>query len=78
MQEGCFVNLRPYHNALVEPPYSELFYAVFGTNFDAMDTLNLNQEQRKTLLNTLLNYYSLHLSNFDNLKTLDILKEVLN
>ena len=78
LQEGCFVNLRPHHNAFVEPPYSDLFHSIFGTNFDVMDTLKLTQKERKILLEALLNYYSLHLSNFDNLKTLDILEEVLN
>jgi len=78
LQEGCFVHLQPYHNAFIEPPISILFYDVFGTNFDAMNALILTQKQRRVLLSTLLNYYSLHLSNFDNLKTLDILEEVLN
>ncbi|MDG1476409.1 MAG: DNA repair protein RecO C-terminal domain-containing protein, partial [Vicingaceae bacterium] len=78
LQEGCFVNLQPFHNAFVEPPISTLFFDVFGTNFDAMSTLKLTQNQRKILLKTLLNYYSLHLSNFDNLKTLNILEEVLS
>lgn len=78
LQEGCFVNLQPFHNAFIEPPISNLFYDVFGTSFDAMNALILTQKQRKLLLSALLNYYSLHLSNFDNLKTLDILEEVLN
>lgn len=78
LQEGCFVNLQPFHNSFIEPPISTLFFDVFGTNFDAMESLKLTQKQRKRLLSTLLNYYSLHLSNFDNLKTLDILEEVLN
>ena len=78
LQEGCFVNMQPFHNAFVEPPVSLLIFDVFGTNFEAMGSLKITQKQRKILLNTLLNYYSLHLSNFDNLKTLDILEQVLN
>ncbi len=78
LQEGCFVNLQPFHAAFIEPPISTLLYAVFGTNFDATGSLTMTLKQRKMLLTTLLNYYSLHLSNFDNLKTLDILEEVLN
>jgi DNA repair protein RecO (recombination protein O) len=78
LQEGCFLNLLPYHRAFVEPPISTLLHQVFGTNFDAMETLIIDHKQRKMLLSTLLNYYSLHLSNFDNLKTLDILEEVMN
>jgi DNA repair protein RecO (recombination protein O) len=78
LQEGCFVKLQPFHSAFVEPPISILVFDVFGTNFDMLDSLKITQKQRKVLLSTLLNYYSLHLSNFDNLKTLDILEEVLN
>ncbi len=78
LQEGCFLNLLPYHQAFVASPISTQLYQVFGTNFEAMETIIINGKQRKILLSTLLNYYSLHLSNFDNLKTLDILEEVLN
>lgn len=78
LQEGCFVQLQPYHNAFIEPPTSKLFLLVFGTKFEAMESLAINTKQRKMLLNTFLDYYNLHLSNFDNLKTLDILEEVLN
>ena len=78
LQDGCFVDLQPYHSAFIEPPFSTLFCQVFGTNFDVMDSIGINTEQRKMLLNSFLDYYSLHLSNFDNLKTLDILEEVLN
>ena len=78
LQEGCFTNLSPRHSAFISPPHSSSFYAVFGTNFDAMKSLKINAKQRKLLLTTFLDYYSFHLSNFDNLKTLDILEEVLN
>ncbi len=78
LQEGYFTSLQPHHNAFVEPPISILFYSVLGTNFDAMENLVISTKQRKMLLNTFLDYYSLHLSNFDNLKTLEILEEVLN
>lgn len=78
LQEGCFTNLQPHHQAFIEPPISTLLSKVFGTNFDGMENLILDTKQRKILLNNLLDYYSLHLSNFDNLKTLAILEEVLN
>ncbi|MGB0887977.1 MAG: DNA repair protein RecO [Vicingaceae bacterium] len=77
-QEGCFVNLLPYHKAFIEPPHSLLLFQLFSTSYDKIEHLNINKKERKTLLRALLNYYSLHLSNFDNLKTLEILEEVLN
>ncbi|PCJ28589.1 MAG: DNA repair protein RecO [Flavobacteriales bacterium] len=78
LQEGSFMNLQPYHQAFIALPLSSLIYHVFGTSFDAMETLVIDTKQRRLLLNSLLDYYSLHLSNFDNLKTLDILEEVLS
>ena len=43
-----------------------------------MESLILDPKKRKMLLNAFLDYYNLHLSNFENLKTLDVLAEVLN
>lgn len=78
LQEGHFTNLQPHHHAFIDLPISTLLLKVFGTTFDGMGDLILDTKQRKLLLNNLLDYYSLHLSNFGNLKTLDILEEVLN
>ena len=78
LQEGIFVKLQPHHNAFLDPILSSLFHAVFGINFDALVDLTINAKQRKLLLNAFLDYYNLHLSNFDNLKTLAVLEEVLH
>ncbi len=78
LQEGCFIRHPPQHQAFISPPISNVFRKVFGINFDDLESLTVNSEQRKLLLNTFLDYYNLHLSNFDNLKSIDILEEVLN
>jgi DNA repair protein RecO (recombination protein O) len=77
LQEGLFTSLIPYHKAFIDPPAAKLLQQAIGTNFELMSTLILNNQQRKMLLSAILNYYSLHLSNFDNLKTLEILEEIL-
>jgi DNA repair protein RecO (recombination protein O) len=77
LQEGLFTQLIPYHKAFIAPPLTTLLHQAIGTNFEQMDTLEINNKQRKMLLSSILNYYSLHLSNFDNLKTLEILEEIL-
>jgi len=78
LQEGCFTNLKPPHNAVIDTILSGVFSTIFGTNFDEMEVIEIDTKQRKLLLNSFLDYYSLHLSNFENLKTLAILEEVLN
>jgi DNA repair protein RecO (recombination protein O) len=78
LQDGCFFNSQPKNQPFISPPTSSNLLSVFGTNFDAMASLKIDAKQRKLLLNIFLDYYHLHLSNFDNLKSLDILEEVLN
>jgi len=78
LQEGVFVPFRPHHKAFIEPPMSELFRRVLGTNFDTISGLNINNRQRKLLLTAFLDFYALHLSNFGTLKSKEVLEEVLN
>jgi len=77
LQEGLFTTFIPYHKAFTAPSTTKLLHQAIGTNFELMGTLILNNQQRKMLLSAILNYYSLHLSNFDNLKSLEILEEIL-
>lgn len=76
LQEGIFTTTMPHHQLFLENLLSADLLTVFGTNFDSMENLNVNN--RKIILNSLLNYYSLHLSNFDNLKSKKVLEEILN
>ena len=78
LQDGCFVNHQPLNQPIISPPISGDFLQVFGTNFDAIADLKFKAKQRKILLTSFIDYYSLHLSNFENLKTLTVLEEMLN
>jgi DNA repair protein RecO (recombination protein O) len=78
LQEGIFTPIKPYHQLFLEGSLSKDLIIIFGTNFEAINQLTLNNSSRKTILNALLNYYSLHLSNFDKLKSKEILEEILN
>jgi len=78
LQEGVFTNINPYHNASIETPISNYFLRVYETKIFELDELKMNGKDRRTLLNLFLNYYNFHLSNFDEVKSLCILEEVLN
>lgn len=78
LQDGCFVNHQPLHQPHISPPISSLFLTILSTNFDTSSDLKVDTVQRKMLLANFLDYYNLHLSNFDNLKTVAILEEILN
>ena len=76
LREGIFTTTMPYHQLFLENVISADLLTVFKTNFEALEELSV--KSRKLTLNALLNYYSLHLSNFDNLKSKYILEEILN
>ncbi len=55
-----------------------LFKSLLGTEFDAMQKLKLNKEQRQELLEVLISYFELHLSGFRKLNSIPILQSVFN
>jgi DNA repair protein RecO (recombination protein O) len=77
LQEGVFLSSRPHHKMFAPPEHSRQLITILNTSLNDND-LSLNYADRKVLLNLLLDYYNLHLSNFDNLKSLTVLEEVLN
>ena len=78
LQDGCFVHHQPIHQPHISPPLSSLFLTVLQTSFETSSNLKIDASQRKLLLSNFLDYYNLHLSNFDNLKTLTILEDILS
>ena len=49
-----------------------------GTNFDALNEIKINSKQRQQFLKMLLQYFDLHLTNFNQPKSLQILNDVFN
>ena len=77
LQEGVFLPHQPPHQAFIDSPTSNMLIEILNTNFDNSN-LSLSYSARKLVLTSLLDYYNLHLSNFDNLKSLAVLEEVLS
>ena len=77
LQEGVFMSVKPPHQAFINSPSSKLLIAVLNTELNN-NTLSLSYSDRKIVLTALIDYYNLHLSNFENLKSLAVLEEVLS
>ncbi|MCO6501038.1 MAG: DNA repair protein RecO [Vicingus serpentipes] len=77
LQEGIFTSTTPPHHFFLEHPLSHQLKLIFGINFDEVGRLNLDNNTRKLILNAILNYYSLHLSNFEQIKSKEVLEEIL-
>lgn len=78
IQEGSFFDITPRHHFFLEHPLSSQLQLIFSLNFDKINQLDYDNSTRKLLLNALLNYYSMHLSNFSQLKSKEVLEEILS
>ena len=83
---GAFVDLmqglaspeQPLHAHFLMPAESHFFVELLSTSFDSMHTLSLNRELRGRFLAILIEYYRLHIPDFPNPKSLDVLKELFD
>lgn len=76
LQEGCFVP-----RILVRHPYlqghdTELMRTLLRLNYSTMHLFTMTRDDRNRCVEVILEYYKLHLPDFPELKSLDILKEL--
>lgn len=76
LQEGKFVAGDPMHPDFLGTETSGLFSKLIFSNYYSMADLNLSGKERKNMLDILLHYYHLHLSNMGNLTSHKVLEQV--
>lgn len=77
MMEGKFVSDVSGHPYVISDPYCKRFYEIISSSFEKSDEVKLNHIERKVILNSLLDFYRLHISNFGTIKSQQILEVVL-
>ena len=76
MTNGIFVPVPPVHGNYANPEISDILARVFLASYDNIRNITLNGALRNEVLDTLIRYYSLHLSGLKKIKSLEVLKEV--
>lgn len=76
LNRGMFQNVQENFN--ISGHNLTLLKQLLGTNFDAIQEIKLNINQRQSFLNMLLLYYELHLGSFPKPKSLQVLNQVFN
>lgn len=77
LQEGGFTSLLPLHPHVMEKEDAVLLHVLFSTPFEKLNEVKISNAKRKFLLSKLLVYYSLHMVSFGQVKSHQILEEVL-
>jgi DNA repair protein RecO (recombination protein O) len=68
----------PAHTHAIQEPVTSWWRALSACSFEAIGQLRIPASERRYLLSKLLDYYRLHLENFGEIRSLNVLEEVLN
>lgn len=77
LKDGMFVNRKPEHNLYLAPPYTQYFNLLIGKSFEELSAIKLPNDIRRYLIDRLIEYYALHLEGFGQIRSHEVLEEVL-
>jgi len=78
MQDGLFCNNIPSHPNYVTGDTAIILGKMLEAKFEDSGKLNLNNKNRKLVLETLISYYKIHVPSFGEFKSLEVLSVVLS
>lgn len=78
LQSGCFSERIPNHANFLNPELSSILAKLTDKNFESMEQISLNRVERNSLVHALNDYFRLHLPGFPILKSVEVLKSVLD
>jgi len=78
LQEGEFKSLPPLHPYFIEKPAAVLFIELFNTPFEKLAEIKIDNITRRLILDKILVYYTLHTASFGEIKSHQVLEEVLS
>jgi len=77
LKNGVFSNYKPDTNLYLSPPHTQNFRALLECTFESLFRLKLSNDERRYMVQKLLDYYTLHIEGFGNIRSHEVLEEVL-
>jgi DNA repair protein RecO (recombination protein O) len=77
LRDGVFCNTKPDGMLYLAPPHTQNFLALLQSSFENICLLKISHDERRYLLQRLLDYYELHIEGFGNIRSHEVLEEVL-
>ena len=77
LQKAQFVSHEPSHNQFTDKHVTVLFSRLFEADHTSLYKLDYSQDDRRLLLEKLLEYYQIHFDILGEIRSLEVLKEVL-
>ncbi len=77
LQEGVFTHEKPFHHHWLSEVASGKFYQLLMLPLDRCHEVPFEREERRAFLKNLLLFYRLHIENFQQVHSHEVLEEVL-
>jgi DNA repair protein RecO (recombination protein O) len=78
MQNGTFTSNKPTYADFLPPDESEVFFNLLRISYENMSVFRFSGRERQAIIRRILEYYRLHLSDFPEIKSMDIFHEVFS
>jgi DNA repair protein RecO (recombination protein O) len=78
LQEGEYNSKPPVHPYYVDKTDAAIFIALFSTPFEKINEIKITNTNRRQILDKILVYYTLHTASFGEIKSHQILEDVLS
>lgn len=76
MRDGAFTMTRPAHNDCLAPDQARLVVTLMRMDYANMRLFAISRPERNQIIDAALLYYRLHIPQFPELKSLDVLREM--
>jgi DNA repair protein RecO (recombination protein O) len=74
LQEGVFTDVVPYHNNYLNREDSIVFARLLKMNFENMSVFVFSRREKVDILRHILSYYRIHLADFPEIKSIDVMQ----
>jgi DNA repair protein RecO (recombination protein O) len=78
LRDGGYTRMQPPHAQILEPQFAAVWTSILNSNFDDLDNLKISSSDRKFLLEKILDYYRNHIEGFGQIRSHEVLEEVLS
>lgn len=78
IQQGEFISVTTQSDYVLEPETSQYLYSLLFEEYGISNQFKISKQIRQQLLNQLVNFYRIHVDNFGQIKSLEVLKEVFS
>ena len=78
LEEGIFTNILPRHPSVLHSKETSYWLQLLGSNFENLHQIKLTSPEKRLMLENVLDYYRLHIEGFKEIKSHQVLVDVLS